>query len=55
MRPRPLAAPLLILSTLACAPGERPTLHELRSVDELAVAFEADAGRPRLLLLLSPT
>jgi hypothetical protein len=55
MRLRPLAAPLLLLSTLTCAARERPPLHELRSIDELAAAFDADAGRPRLLLLLSPT
>jgi hypothetical protein len=55
MRLRSLALPLLLLSTVTCAAGERPALRELRSVEELATAFEADAGRPRLLLLLSPT
>lgn len=34
---------------------EAEQLAELTSVDELAGAFNADAGSPRLLLLLSPT
>ncbi len=38
--------------TEAIAAGE---LEELSSVDELATAFNADTGTPRLLLLLSPT
>jgi hypothetical protein len=28
---------------------------ELRSVDQLETAFDADRGKPRLVLLLSPT
>jgi hypothetical protein len=32
-----------------------PTLADLQSVDELRVQFNRDAGKTRLLLLLSPT
>ncbi len=57
-----LVWPLLAVAILAtaCSPpiseaiaaGE---LEELSSVEELATAFNADTGTPRLLLLLSPT
>ena len=33
----------------------RPALVDLRSLDDLKARFEADQGRPRLLLLVSPT
>ena len=39
-------------STVASEPGK---VTELTSVDTLKVTFDADAGKPRLLLLLSPT
>ena len=32
-----------------------PTLTDLQSLDELKRAFNRDAGKPRLLLLMSPT
>ena len=32
-----------------------PTLSDLRSVDELKTLFNQDRGKPRLVLLLSPT
>ncbi len=38
--------------TTAPAGGEAA---ELRSVEQFASAFEADGGKPRLVLLLSPT
>ena len=38
----------------APAPGTRP-LEDVRSVDELRTRFQADAGKPRLVLLVSPT
>ena len=35
--------------------SERGKVTELRSVDTLKTAFDADDGKARLLLLLSPT
>ena len=32
-----------------------PTLTDLKSVDELKTLFNQDRGKPRLVLLLSPT
>jgi hypothetical protein len=32
-----------------------PTLSDLKSVDELRTLFNQDRGKPRLVLLLSPT
>ena len=31
------------------------TLTDLRSIDDLRARFDADAGSPRLILLVSPT
>ncbi len=35
--------------------GQETTLTDLRSVDDLRTRFDADAGSPRLILLVSPT
>ena len=35
--------------------GQDTTLTDLRSVDDLRTRFDADAGSPRLILLVSPT
>ena len=35
--------------------GQDTTLTDLRSVDDLRARFDADAGSPRLILLVSPT
>jgi hypothetical protein len=35
--------------------GQETTLTDLRSVDDLRARFDADAGSPRLILLVSPT
>ena len=39
----------------ATEPSRKATLVDVSSVDELRKHFNADAGQPRLLLLLSPT
>jgi hypothetical protein len=36
-------------------PGAVTGLHDLRGVDQLAAAFNRDTGKPRVVLLLSPT
>jgi hypothetical protein len=35
--------------------GQGTTLTDLRSIDDLRARFDADAGSPRLILLVSPT
>ena len=35
--------------------GQKTTLTDLRSIDDLRTRFDADAGSPRLVLLVSPT
>ena len=35
--------------------GRDTTLTDLRSIDDLRSRFDADAGSPRLILLVSPT
>ena len=35
--------------------GHGTTLTDLHSVDDLRARFDADAGSPRLILLVSPT
>ena len=59
---------LLALALAGCGhagavsvPWERPappaglTLTDLHAVDDLQTAFNQDAGKPRLILLVSPT
>lgn len=68
MRPvRPaltVLAGIVVLAMAACggsdsaqpaAPAQASPVRALQSLDPLKDAFEADAGRPRLLLILSPT
>ena len=54
----PVLLPVAVAAALVattCGAGPSPALAELGSVGELRDAFEADAGKPRLVLLLSPT
>jgi hypothetical protein len=53
---------VVALLVAACGGGASDAVQEndarvvpLRNVDQLATAFEADRGKPRLVLLLSPT
>jgi hypothetical protein len=39
----------------AAAPSQTKRLTDLRSVDHLRALFNAHAGEPRLILLMSPT
>lgn len=41
-------------SSVESAPASAE-VAELRSVDQVGTAFDADRGKPRLVLLLSPT
>jgi hypothetical protein len=51
-----LAAVLALGAVLTGCRGSRPaTLADIQSVDELKSAFNRDAGKPRVVLLLSPT
>ena len=47
-----VAAAALALCAATCSVDP---LHDLGTVDDLAEAFRDDDGKPRLLLLLSPT
>jgi hypothetical protein len=48
---------LSVLMPLAWATGcsRAPSLSNISSVNELKARFNADAGKPRLILLMSPT
>lgn len=43
------------LFAATCGAANGPTLRDISSVDQLKASFERDAGKPRLVLLLSPT
>jgi hypothetical protein len=44
----------LLTRTESPAPGTRP-LEDIQSVGDLQTRFQADVGKPRLVLLVSPT
>ncbi len=56
---------LLALFAAACGGGDderragsadaAPTLTDVRRADDFAAAFDGDRGRPRLVVLMSPT
>ena len=46
---------LAALFLAGCGGGGRPALTDIGGVDDLRAAFNADAGTPRIVLLLSPT
>lgn len=50
--------PALAALTIALATGCRPAppaLSNIAGVDDLKARFNTDAGKPRIILLLSPT
>ena len=53
LRNATLLAAALVVTT--CGAAATPTLREIASIDQLEAAFERNAGKPRLVLLLSPT
>jgi hypothetical protein len=52
-----VVATLVITLGLVAVAGcsRKPTLTNISSVEELKARFNADAGKPRIILLLSPT
>lgn len=55
MRIRTIASLTALLLGCSCASKAVPPLVDLHSVGDLQAAFDADVGKPRLVLLLSPT
>jgi hypothetical protein len=49
------AAVIQPASSFAANPAPDPELEELRAIEDLRARFERDAGKVRLVLLLSPT
>lgn len=54
-RARLLILPLALALTLAAACSHTPSLEDISSPEPLKARFNADAGKPRIILLLSPT
>jgi hypothetical protein len=54
-RPLRRLAAVLVFLVLAAAPRAAVRLHDLNGLDDLKAAFNRDAGKVRLLLLVSPT
>ncbi len=54
---RASVAALVIALAVLCVPAisAAPTLQKLKGIEELKAWFNANAGHPRLIFLLSPT
>jgi hypothetical protein len=52
---RTLGLPVALAVMLAAACTYKPSLRDISSADALKARFNADAGKPRIILLLSPT
>jgi hypothetical protein len=50
-----IAVALLSLGSITGCGEYKPVLKDLSGVDELKARFNRDAGKPRVVLLLSPT
>ena len=46
---------VVVFALFFAACSRPPALSTLSSVDELKARFNADAGKPRIILLMSPT
>jgi hypothetical protein len=58
LRIKSLVALIVVLVLAACRqvpPLPESALHDLASIDQFRDAFNADAGRTRLLVIVSPT
>lgn len=55
MRWKSLLLSLLVGSASPSGAQNQPGLKDLRSLEQFTAVFNRDHGRPRLILLLSPT
>lgn len=46
---------LAVAISTGCSGDKKGTLQDLNNIDELKARFNRDAGKPRIVLLLSPT
>ena len=46
---------LAVAISTSCSGDKKGTLQDLNNIDELKTLFNHDAGKPRIVLLLSPT
>ena len=50
-----LAALVVSVAVLGGCKSQPPTLEEISGIESFKAQFNADAGKPRVVLLLSPT